>query len=162
MRLLPTSYLVYSSVVYICPCRSLTSSQLTLPFSSIFIWCLMDDILFPPLIQLINENLWNVKLCNEGINRLLFSIQQSYSKEKYFHILLLKWHQRLILYRCISVSHLLYLVFSSYNHTPHTHTPPRLAEQTWKGRKKKRKAMGDEVFTVEGKMKKIEQTRAPI
>ena len=63
-----------------------------------------------------------------------------------------------------SLSHLLYLVFSSYNHI-HTHFPTHVSRTDRADREReeeKGKALCNKVFTVGGKMSKIEQTRAPI
>ena len=122
----------------------------------------MNGILFLPLIQLINENLWTVGLCSEGNNRFLFQLSCHTQRKIYIRVEVA--NQRLILYRCISLSHLLYLVFSSYNHI-HTHFPTHVSRTDRADREReeeKGKALCNKVFTVGGKMSKIEQTRAPI
>ena len=83
-------------------------------------------------------------------------------KEKY--IFVLKWQIKDWFYTGASLSHLLYLVFSSYNHI-HTHFPThvsRIDRADMEREEEKGKALCNKVFTVEGKMSKIEQTRAPI
>lgn len=76
-------------------------------------------------------------------------------------------NQRLILYRCISLSYLLSSVFFLKPHThtyPHTHIPThisRIDRADMEREEEKGKALCNKVFTVERKVSKIEQTRAP-